>query len=62
MTGFVRDLAELEAERDRLREEVSAADWYIRCLEGVAARTPVRGLAEAKAAYEALSRPENERG
>jgi hypothetical protein len=45
-------LAVVERERDMLREYETCADWYIRCLEDVQDRRPVRGLAEAKAGYD----------
>jgi hypothetical protein len=45
-------LAVMERERDMLREYETCADWYIRCLEDVQDRRPVRGLAEAKAGYD----------
>lgn len=52
-------LAELEAAEARvgeletaLREIADCAGWYVRCLEDVQDRRPVRGLAEAKAWYD----------
>ena len=42
--------------RDVLDAYVEAADWYRRCLEDVVDRRPVRGLAEAKAAYDSTYR------
>lgn len=41
---------------DVLDAYVEAADWYRRCLEDVVDRRPVRGLAEAKAAYDSTYR------
>ena len=35
-----------------LEKRLAAADWYITCLENILARKVVRGLSEAKAAYE----------
>jgi hypothetical protein len=45
-------LAELERVTAALREYQDCASWYIRCLEDVQDRRPVRGLAEAKAGYD----------
>ena len=42
--------------RDVLDAYVEAADWYRRCLEDVIDRRTVRGLAEAKAAYDSTYR------
>ena len=38
--------------REALEQFIEAADWYRRCLEDVADRRVVRGLAEAKAGYD----------
>jgi hypothetical protein len=45
-------VAELERVTAALREYQDCASWYIRCLEDVQDRRPVRGLAEAKAGYD----------
>jgi hypothetical protein len=44
----------LVAERDRLRESWDVASWYIKCLRDYIDKVPVRGLAEARAAYESI--------
>jgi hypothetical protein len=40
------------AEAERLRTFREAAEWYVICLRNVNQRVPVRGLDEAKSAYE----------
>jgi hypothetical protein len=46
-------VAELARTQEALREYEDCASWYVRCLEDVQDRRPVRGLAEAKAGYDA---------